>query len=250
MKTSIKIRFLRRKGFLTLFILFRFGWKPWRSTWNRKICSPAATLVRHLLALGTAAVFSFLSPEQNWGEESPPVPRTPASSEVGGSSRWGGSLFPSPVRLLEGRLQLWWRLLSMKAVAGKRRNWKVQEGILQAFGLGWQQRQQLMRFRHVWPRSCFQLRWGNAGERSLVMPFWWSWVHQLPRVWRWLLVWTKWSIWGNSCQITALMPVVNLLLLEREIWSICFLHHLVVQGIMEENRKPGLLSEKIWLEFI
>lgn len=191
------------------------------STWNRKICSPAATLVRHLLALGTAAVFSFLSLEQQWGEE-PTCLSMPASSEGGGGSRWGGSLLPNPVRLMEGRLQLWWRLLNMKDMTGKRKNWKVQEEI---FGLPWQQRQQLMGFRQIWPTLCSQLPVGNTGWWSV--PFWQSWVHQLPCVWRWLPVWIKLSIWSHSCWIMALMLVVNLLLLQRAICSL-FLHCLAV----------------------
>lgn len=201
--------------------------------------------MRRLLALGTAAAFSFRLSEQKWGGESPPVPSTPASSELGGSSRWGGTCSSALLGCWRGGC----------TCDGARWTWQPWQG---REGIGKCRK----RFcRHlvspgsggsIWcdsdkfgPRGAFSSHWITQDDGALLTAL----VHHLPYVWRWVLVF-KFSIWGNSCQIMALMLVVNLLLLERAIWSICFLRPLVVQGIMEENRKPGLLSKKIWLELI
>lgn len=71
MSTSIKSRVLRRKMLLGTFHPSSFWLKTLKipSTWNGKTCSTAATLARHLLTLGTAAVFSFFYHPNRTGEK-------------------------------------------------------------------------------------------------------------------------------------------------------------------------------------
>lgn len=94
MKIYIKDQFLKEKRLIDTFYPSSFWLKTLKipSTWNRKICSPAATLVRHLLALSSAAVFSFLSLEQKWGEE-PTCPQHACQQR----GRWWQQMGSQPV---------------------------------------------------------------------------------------------------------------------------------------------------------
>lgn len=76
MSTSIKSSVLRRKILLDTFHPSSFWLKTLKisSTWNGKTCSTAATLARHLLALGTAAVFSFFIILTELGSREPTCP--------------------------------------------------------------------------------------------------------------------------------------------------------------------------------
>lgn len=212
MKTSINISFFKKTRLLDTFYPSSFWLKTLKipSTLNRKFCSPAAALVRHLLALGTAAVFSFLSSEQKWGEE-PTCPQRACQQR--GRADGEAACFPA--------LSGWWRggctcdqgCWTWKPWQGRGRTGKCRKEFC----------------RHLVSPGSSGSSWcssdlahmvllapmGNTGWWAL--PFWQSWVHQLPCVRRWLLVWIKLSIWDNSCQIMALMLVVNLLLLERTI---------------------------------